>query len=264
MIDHNNNTFGFIDGIRVLLISPDPYFLTGNQSLIGRDRYSRVSDALPTTKELNIAKYFEEIEKIGEDVPQVMVIDFGYTGRYRDAEFVLQELRETGPHVRVIGFVDQDNDKDDIQALLDNIHMDALLYKHEVGPTTHLIIQAVFKSERWLVTPQIWKTFITKHDTAYKEQFLQLDLESPWKRELEKVGLSKRLVDVFVLRVIAGIDRPDISNELGIELTSVDSHTRRILKLFGIVAGGSAPETTLRMFEKISEHWWETRFLPTI
>jgi hypothetical protein len=252
------NAYDFIENVTVTLVSPDPFFLTGNQALIGRDRFSRVDMIYE-----NVAHI--DTKRLSEQAYPVVIVDYGYTGAGAHDMHEISKLHARYPDLKIIGYVDEDNTHDDVVTLLNQDYLDALLYKHEVGPTTHLIIQAVYRTSHIVASKSMQhRDFI---DPVYWDKFYFLSLSTPWDSELStEVGLTEDQAQVFVLRVISGLDRPDIMHELDLgnrEYTNHVTNIRAILEL-GNEDRDQGANITLLLFSELSKHWWVMRIAPDI
>jgi DNA-binding NarL/FixJ family response regulator len=223
--------------ISVGVVSRDPFFLFAVRGLLGRDRRARIFDTEPEIPPLR-----EKMEQFIRPVDTV-VCDIDAFGRgstlYADLQGIVDDLSETKVICLVGGGLRRAVEN------LENMAIDALLAKHDLGYCLHLAIRAVADEDVVLLTENI-RTLLTPgshlNDVGR--------VIGPEKRYPE---LTHRIEEIVMWRIIIGLDNPDIQDELLLGNDTIRKYVSTGYKTLGA-------KSEIEAFEALSDWWWLTRF----
>lgn len=260
---YNHNPYEFVNDVWVTIVSPDPLFQLANQGLVGRDRFTRIDQIYDEIAPL-MSDLEAEMSHMLPNNPHVVIIDCGYLGVSNSLISQLALLRDYRPHVKTVAYVDSDNwdtHKHFFDSLDDLDCLDSLYLKHELGPCTHLVAQACYQTEKFLTTETIYR-HIKTHGTRRK--CAPLPSVQKWEHDMSKLArLTQKQTEIFVLRAFAGLDNPDMADELVITESTVKKHLGNIFASLN-ASGVNKSEKTYAVFRELSEWWWDERFLPIL
>lgn len=223
--------------ITVTIASRDPFFLFGARALLGRDRYARIYAVAPSIPAMRV-----HLEGALHPV-RIVLCDLDSLAADRRLFDDLRAFVVERPGTCVVclaeGCVAQ------AVAELEDVHVHGVLAKHDLGYCLHLAVRAVAHTGVTLITDSV-RALLTPGSILHATgRVIGPDVHHP--------GLSPRVSEIILWRIIIGLDNPDIQDEL---LLGNDTIREYVSKAYHALGASSEIDA----FEALSEWWWATRF----
>jgi DNA-binding NarL/FixJ family response regulator len=223
--------------ISVAVVSRDPFFLFATRGLLGRDRRARIFDTEPSIVPLRA-----NLEQLVRPVDAI-ICDVDAFGRgstfYVDLRELVDNLHETKVICLVGGGLRRAVEN------LEDMAIEALLAKHDLGYCLHLAIRAVVDEDVVLVTENIQLLLTPGSHLDQVGRVL-----APEKRHPD---LTNRIEEIVMWRVFVGLDNPDIQDELLLGNDTIRKYVSKAYKALGVSG-------EMEAFDALSDWWWVTRF----
>ncbi len=223
--------------ISVAVVSRDPFFLFATRGLLGRDRRARIFDTEPSIVPLrtNLEHVIHPVDVIICDVDA-----FGTRSTfYVDLQELVDNLHETKVICLVGGGLRRAIEN------LENMAIDALLAKPDLGYCLHLAIRAVVDEGVTLITESIQPLLTPGSHLDRNSHVL-----GPEKRHPD---LTPRIEEIVMWRIFIGLDNPDIQDELLLGNDTIRKYVSKAYKALGV-------KSEIEAFDALSDWWWVTRF----